>query len=109
MTDDVALPTPPQFSRLSPIEVAVHEPLAWSIVTADGALLFEAGTTVTSLAAHRFLFENFEPHKLEQVSGDGASDWTEMVHARAGLVESETAGHLTLDNIGLKIGSRLGL
>jgi hypothetical protein len=109
MTDDVALPTPPPLSRLFPIDVPVHEPLAWSVVTADGALLFESGATVTSLAAHSFLFENFEPHKLEQVSGDGASDSKGMAHARAGLVGSETAGHLTLDNIGLKIGARLGL
>jgi c-di-GMP-binding flagellar brake protein YcgR len=80
-----------------------------TIVTADGALLFEAGTTVTSLATHRFLFENFEPHKLEQVSGDGASNSTEKAHTRARLPGSETAGDLTLDNIGLKIGARLGL
>jgi c-di-GMP-binding flagellar brake protein YcgR len=109
MTDDVALPTPPPLSRLSPVDVPVHEPLAWSIVTADGALLFEAGATVTSLAAHRFLFENFEPHKLEQVSGDGVSDSTEMAHARPGLVGSETAEHLKLESLGLKIGARLGL
>lgn len=109
MTDDGALPTPPLPSRLAPADVPVHEPLAWSIVTADGTLLFEAGTTVTSLAAHTFLFENFEPHKLEQMSGDGANDSTEMAHARTGLLGSETAGHLSLNDIGLKIGARLGL
>jgi len=109
MTDDGALPTPPPTSRLFPTDVPVHEPLAWSIVTADGALLFEAGTTVTSLAAHTFLFEKFKPYKLEQVSGDGASDSAEMAHERAGLLRNETAGHLTLNDIGLKIGARLGL
>jgi c-di-GMP-binding flagellar brake protein YcgR len=109
MTDDHALPTPPPRSRLAPADVPVHEPLGWSIVTADGTLLFEAGTTVTSLAAHTFLFENFEPHKLEQVSRYDASDSTETDHARGGVLGSETAGHLTLNDIGLKIGARLGL
>jgi hypothetical protein len=57
-------------------------------------MLFEAGTTVTSLAEHTFPFENFEPPKLEQMSGDGANDSTEMAHARADndcLIDSSNA------------------
>lgn len=110
MTDDVpVLSTPSSSSRLSPDDVPLDEPLAWPIVSADGAMLFEAGTTVPSQAARTFLFKNFEPYKFEEAAGDGANDSAHTVHASAELPESEAAGHLTLDNIGLKIGARLGL
>ncbi len=110
MTDDVpVLSTPLSISRLSPNDVPVGEPLAWSVVSADGALLFQAGTAVPSQAARTFLFENFEPCKFEEATEDGANDSAHTAHASAELPEGETAGHLTLDNLGLKIGARLGL
>lgn len=110
MTDDVpVLSIPSSSSRLSPDDVPVGEPLAWSIVSADGALLFDAGAAVPSQAVRTFLFENFEPYKFEKTTGDDANDAAHTVHASAELPEGEAAGHLTLDNIGLKIGARLGL
>lgn len=110
MTDDVpVLSTPASSSRLSPEDVPLDEPLAWPIVSADGAMLFEAGATVPSLAARTFLFRNFEPHKFEEVTGDSAYDPAHAVHAGAEPPESDAAGQLTLDTIGLKIGARLGL
>lgn len=108
MTNEVSvLPSPSASSRLSPNEVPVGEPLVWSIVGVDGALLFEAGTTVTNLAARSFLFENFEPYKFEEAGAHNANDSTQT--ANAGSPGDESSGHLTLDNIGLKIGARLGL
>ena len=110
MTDDVpVLPTPSASSRLSPNEVPVGKPLAWSIVSADGVLLFEAGATVPNPAARAFLFENFEPYRLEEAAAEGGNDSTQTGHASAGAPGHESAAHLTLDNIGLKIGARLGL
>ena len=110
MTDDVpVLSTLSSSSRLSPNDVPVGEPLAWSIVSADGALLFDAGSTVPTQAARTFLFENFEPCKFEEATEDGANDSSHTAHASAELLEGDAAGHLTLDNIGLKIGARLGL
>jgi c-di-GMP-binding flagellar brake protein YcgR len=109
MTDDApVLPTPSAFSRLSPNEVPVGQPLAWSIVSPDGALLFEAGATVLNPAARAFLFENFEPCKREKAATEGTNDSTQTGHASAGA-ENESAALLTLDNIGLRIGARLGL
>ena len=110
MTDDVpVLSTPSASSRLSPNDVPVGEPLAWPIVSVDGALLFEAGSIVPSQAVRSFLFENFEPYKFEDATADDTNDLTRTAHANAGAPEDESVGHLTLDNIGLKIGARLGL
>jgi c-di-GMP-binding flagellar brake protein YcgR len=110
MTNDVPVPpTSSAFRRLSPNEVPVGEPLAWSIVSADGAGLFEAGATVPNPAARAFLFENFEPYRLEEAAAEGANDPTQPGHPSAGAPGNEPAAHFTLDNIGLKIGARLGL
>jgi len=110
MTDEVSvLPSPSVSSRLSLNDVPVGEPLAWSIVSADGALLIEAGSTLPSQAARTFLFENFEPSKFEEASGDGVNNSAHTAHADADALENESAEHLTLDTIGLKIGARLGL
>jgi c-di-GMP-binding flagellar brake protein YcgR len=110
MTDEVSvLPSPSASNRLSPNDVPVGEPLAWSIVSADGALLIEAGSTLQSQAARTFLFENFEPYTFEEVAGDGANNSAHIAHASDEAPEDESAEHLTLDTIGLKIGARLGL
>jgi c-di-GMP-binding flagellar brake protein YcgR len=110
MTDEVSvLPSPSASRRLSPNDVPVGGPLAWSIVSVDGALLVKAGATLPSQAARTFLFENFEPCKFEEATGDGANNSAHTARARAEAPEDESAGHLTLDTIGLKIGARLGL
>ncbi|WP_158938719.1 flagellar brake protein [Burkholderia sp. S171] len=110
MTDDVpVLSTPSASNRLSPNDVPVGEPLEWSIASVDGALLFEAGTTVPNQAARSFLFENFEPYKFEAAGADSVNDSTQTALPNAGSPEDESSGPLTLDNIGLKIGARLGL
>jgi hypothetical protein len=110
MTDDVSvLPSPSASGRLSPNDVPVGEPLAWSIVNANGALLIESGSTLPSEIARTFLFENFEPFKFEEAAGDVANDSAHTAHATAEASEDESAEHLTLDTIGLKIGARLGL
>jgi c-di-GMP-binding flagellar brake protein YcgR len=110
MTDEVSvLPSPSTSSPLSPNEVPVGEPLAWSIVSVDGALLFEARSAVPNEATRSFLFENIEPYRFEEAGTDNANDSTQTNHANEGSPEDESSGHLTLDNIGLKIGARLGL
>jgi len=84
-------------------DVPLGEPLAWPIVAADGALLVNAGATITGAAERAFLFAHFEPHRLD--------DSAESPTPEASPHQSSSPGAelLTLDTIGLKIGARLGL
>ncbi|KQR74017.1 pilus assembly protein PilZ [Burkholderia sp. Leaf177] len=89
--------------RLALSDVPLGEPLAWPIVSADGALLLNAGAIIAGAAERAFLFAHFEPHRLE----DSAQSLTRAAPA----LESSSSGAelLTLETIGLKIGARLGL
>ena len=90
--------------RLSVADVPVGEPLAWPIISADGARLLEAGAVIAGTADRTFLFAQFDPHRLD------ASADSPAVAAPAPDVSSPPAPEvLTLDTIGLKIGARLGL
>ncbi|MDP9155799.1 MAG: flagellar brake protein [Pseudomonadota bacterium] len=89
--------------RLSLADVPIGEPLAWPIVAADGALLFNAGAVVAGVPERAFLFAHFEPHRLD--------DSIEPVAPEPPPADSSSASAelLTLDTIGLTIGARLGL
>jgi c-di-GMP-binding flagellar brake protein YcgR len=103
--DAFVLPVRAPSSRLLLADVPVGEPLAWPIVTADGVLLCEAGSTLASLAARAFLFEQFEPHRLD----DDHDATTATQASEANEAPMPAAGALTLDDLGLKIGARVGL
>lgn len=102
--DSVTLAQPSPI-RLSMADVPLGEPLAWPIVAADGAVLIDAGATITGAAERAFLFAHFEPHRLDDSGKSG-----EPVAPEAALPDASSAPELlTLDTIGLKIGARLGL
>ena len=91
-------------NRLLITDVPVGEPLEWPIITANGAPLFDAGATLTTLAARTFLFAHFEPHKR-----DGSFGLAALAAAASESQAPPANDVLTLDTIGLKIGARLGL
>jgi hypothetical protein len=101
MTEDSAVP---QFAqalvRLQPDDVPLATPLPWPLVAADGALLFDAGTTLADAAARDFVFRHFEVYRP---SGSSTAHEAGEADRRA---EPAT---LTLDDIGLAIGARIGL
>jgi c-di-GMP-binding flagellar brake protein YcgR len=99
MSEDNVVPErEPALVRLGPSDIPLATPLEWSILAADGALLFEAGTVVPDEAARTFLLQQFE--------FDRAAEETEESRRAA-----EAAGDLplALDDIGLTIGGRVGL
>jgi c-di-GMP-binding flagellar brake protein YcgR len=98
------LPVLQSSSRLSITDVPIGEPLAWPLINADGAPLFDAGATIASLAARTFLFAHFEPHKQ-----DGSVDRAAPAAATSEPQAPPANDLLTLETIGLKIGARLGL
>lgn len=88
--------TPPIVLR--PADIPIDTPIDWPLVDMRGATLFDAGTRFPDEAARAFLFRHFEPYRP-------AAD-----HANAPISnESAPSAPITLDDIGLKIGARLGL
>jgi hypothetical protein len=99
-------PTLSPSARLLPDDVPVGEPLAWSIVTADGVLLLEMGAIIPSEAARSFLFAHFEPFREDAARGVAGGDGA---HSFAPTSPDISNDPFTLDDIGLKIGARLGV
>jgi c-di-GMP-binding flagellar brake protein YcgR len=99
MTEETVLAARRPLVRLAPSDVPLNTSLEWPIVAADGSRLFDAGAIVPDVSARDFMFEQFEPHRLNQES------------PRAAAAEAEAAGDqpLALDDIGLTIGARVGL
>ncbi|SAL18773.1 flagellar brake protein [Caballeronia humi] len=98
--ESVIAPLLPALVRLGPDDIPLQTPLEWPIVAADGTLLFDAGVTVPNEAAREFIFRQFEPHRRRESANAG--EFTE----EQGKNDSAP---LTLDDIGLAIGARVGL
>jgi len=82
-------------------DVPIGSPLAWRMVHIDGGLLLDAGAVVPTLADRDFLFEQFEPQSESVV---------ENAAAPTGKSEdSSTPTTISLADMGLMIGSRLGV
>ncbi|MGI4985157.1 MAG: flagellar brake protein [Janthinobacterium lividum] len=90
-----------QSGPLEPADVPVGRPLAWRVVNIDGSLLLDVGAVLPSAADRDFLFEKFEPQR--EVVGQGLAQ-TQEKHE-----DNATAQEITLSNMGLTIGSRLGV
>nr|WP_284700777.1 flagellar brake protein [Robbsia betulipollinis] len=90
-----------QSGPLEPADVPVGRPLAWRIVHIDGSLLLDVGAVLPNAADRDFLFEKFEPQR--EVVTQGFAQVQERYEENAG------AQDLTLTNMGLAIGSRLGV
>ncbi|MGI4860349.1 MAG: flagellar brake protein, partial [Janthinobacterium lividum] len=86
---------------LRPADVPVGRPLAWRVVHIDGSLLLDVGAVLPNVADRDFLFEKFEPQR--EVVGEGFAQTQEKHEDQA------TAQEITLTNMGLTIGSRLGV
>lgn len=99
MTEETVLEARQSLVRLWPAEIPLNTALDWPIVSADGAMLFDAGAVVPDVAARDFMFQQFEPHRAVQEP------------ARAVSQDADVSGDqpLSLDDIGLTIGARVGL
>ena len=87
---------------LTPEDVPVGSPLAWRMVHIDGSLLLDAGAVVPTLADRDFLFEQFEP-QCESVIENGS------VIPAGKTEDASTPTTISLADMGLMIGSRLGV
>lgn len=98
MTEDTVLEARQSLVRLEASDIPLNESLDWPIVAADGSLLFDAGDVVPDAKACEFMFRHFEPHRAAQAPVREVN-------------ESEAAADqpLTLEDIGLTIGARVGL
>ncbi|SAK90708.1 type IV pilus assembly protein PilZ [Caballeronia fortuita] len=98
MTEQIAEEARQSLTRLEPSEIPLGVSLEWPIVAADGALLFDAGAIVPDAPALEFMFRHFEPHRA-------------IREPAPHVLEEEAArdGPLTLEDIGLTIGARVGL
>jgi c-di-GMP-binding flagellar brake protein YcgR len=85
---------------LSASELPLATPLEWPIADANGTRLLDIGATVSDEATRAFLFDHFKPHRLVPVPESEVAASTEQ--------RSDTAP-LTLDDISLKIGERIGV
>jgi len=85
---------------LTPEDVPVGSPLAWRMVHINGGLLLDAGAIVPTLADRDFLFEQFEPQSESVV---------ENAAAPTGKIEDASTPIISLADMGLMIGSRLGV
>jgi c-di-GMP-binding flagellar brake protein YcgR len=94
--DNVA--TGPALVRLGPSDVPVGSPLEWPILAPDGALLLEAGIVVPDDASRTFLFQQFEIYRAAQDPVEGRQQ-----------NDAVPEGALTIEDIGLIIGGRVGL
>ncbi|KXV11427.1 pilus assembly protein PilZ [Caballeronia megalochromosomata] len=98
MTEETAVGARQSLVRLEASEIPLDAALEWPIVAADGALLFEAGTVVPDAAAREFMFRHFEPHRAVREPAPSVPE-----------EEGVKDGPLTLEDIGLTIGARVGL
>ncbi|WP_321793957.1 flagellar brake protein [Caballeronia sp. J97] len=98
MTDQTVEDARPSLARLSPSEIPLGTSLEWPIVAADGALLFDAGAIVPDAPALEFMFRHFEPHRaIRELAPSVPED------------DAVKDGPLTIEDIGLTIGARVGL
>jgi c-di-GMP-binding flagellar brake protein YcgR len=88
----------PTLVRLNAADIPLNAALPSPIVAADGALLFDAGVVIPDETTRDFLCRHFEPHR--------ASD--APAHAETSSDAAREAP-LTLDDMGLSIGGRIGL
>ena len=98
MTEETVADARQSLARLEPSEIPLGTPLEWPIVAADGAMLFDAGAVVPDGAALEFMFRHFEPNRVIQAAAPSAPE-----------EEFAKDGPLTLEDIGLTIGARVGL
>ncbi|AET91038.1 type IV pilus assembly PilZ [Burkholderia sp. YI23] len=98
MTEETVAEARPLTVRLAASDIPLNASLKWPIVSADGALLFDAGAVVPDASARAFMFRHFEPHRVLQEPAPSLPD-----------DEAAKDGPLTLDDIGLTIGARVGL
>ncbi|SAK65325.1 type IV pilus assembly protein PilZ [Caballeronia hypogeia] len=98
MTEETVIDANPALVRLQESDIPLNASLEWPIVAADGALLFDIGGIVPGAAAREFMFRHFEPHRLLAEHKPNVPD-----------EEAVKDGPLTLDDIGLTIGARVGL
>ncbi|SAK62453.1 type IV pilus assembly protein PilZ [Caballeronia temeraria] len=98
MTEETAVDARQSMVRLEPSEIPLGASLEWPIVAADGATLFDAGTVVPDAPALEFMLRHFEPHRVIQEPVTSAPE-----------EEAAKDGPLTLEDIGLTIGARVGL
>jgi hypothetical protein len=98
MTEETVADARQLLVRLESSEIPLNASLEWPIVAADGALLFDAGAVVPDEAARDFMFRHFDPHRAEPEPAPS-------------VPEEDVAkdGPLTLEDIGLTIGARVGL
>ncbi len=87
-------------ARLTASDIPIDRPLDWTIVTPSGGLLLTAGARLHSDAARQFLLAHFEPHRQKIAVQSDLADTAPPSHSH---------DTFTLDDIGLKIGARLGL
>src|ERR1700744_3727856 len=97
-----ANPAPSSSSSLVPDAVPVGTPLPWSIVDADGTLLFTSGTILATTDARAFLFTPFSPQR-----GD-------LLDLHAGqrqkpAPQAESPVELTVKDMHLEIGALIGM
>jgi c-di-GMP-binding flagellar brake protein YcgR len=98
MTEEIVAEARRSLVRLEASEIPLNTSLEWPIVAADGAMLFDVGAVVPDAGAREFMFRHFEPHRAEV---EPAPNVPEEAVA--------TDGPLTLEDIGLTIGARVGL
>ena len=98
MTEDTVIDANRTLVRLEASEIPINASLEWPIVAADGALLFHAGSVVQDASACEFMFRHFEPHRVRH------QPVADMLDEQA-----PKDGPLTLEDIGLTIGARVGL
>ncbi|BCQ25569.1 flagellar brake domain-containing protein [Caballeronia sp. NK8] len=98
MTEETVVDARQSLVRLEPSEIPLDTALEFAIVAADGALLFGAGTVVPDGASREFMFRHFEPHRAIQEPAQSVPD-----------EDALKDGQLTLEDIGLTIGARVGL
>jgi c-di-GMP-binding flagellar brake protein YcgR len=98
MTAQSTSPVSPALVRLSVSDVPLNAPLGAPLLGPDGALLFEADVVIPDETTRDFLYRHFEPHRAtnEPATAEPSSD-------------AGREAPLTLDDMGLSIGGRVGL
>lgn len=98
MAEETVLEAHQSLVRLEASDIPLNELLEWPIVAADGSLLFDAGDVVPDATALEFMFRHFEPHRAAREPAREVQD-----------NEATAEQPLTLEDIGLTIGARVGL
>jgi len=94
--------TAPLPSSLIPDAVPIGTPLPWSIVDADGTLLFENGATLATADERTFLFSHFRPQRGDLLDPHAQQPPVPAPH-------TESVGELTLKDMHLEIGALIGM